>query len=93
MSIPEISEECIQAVKQKAAQATPWSYAKTFVEDTVDHNPHLVKEMKSLCQMMFPDSSSLTMGMAYMGVFYNCIKAQIEGEELDELFKSSEAEG
>ena len=93
MSIPEISKECIEAVKEKAAQATPWSYAKTFVEDTVHHNPYLVKEMKSLCQMMCSDESSFTLGMAYMGVFYNCIKAQIEGEELDELFKSSEAEG
>ena len=43
-------------------------------------------EMKSLCFNICKDSKSIALSMAYMGVFYNSIKAQIEANELKQLF-------
>ena len=86
MTLPQISKECIDAVKGKAEQYNPAVYAKNFIDEIEEKNPHLMGEMKSLCFNICKDSKSIALSMAYMGVFYNSIKAQIEANELKQLF-------
>ena len=86
MTLPQVSKECIEAVIGKAGQSSPAEYAKDFIEELEDKNPHLMNELKTFCVNTCKEPKSMALSMAYIGVFYNSIKAQIEANELKQLF-------
>ena len=45
-----------------------------------------MNELKTFCFNTCKEPKSMALSMAYIGVFYNSIKAQIEANELKQLF-------
>ena len=97
MSIPKIKESCVRAVVESAVRIPPEQFAAEFMAKNLVEQPKMLGGMMSICEGLTDalvgeeESTEETMAvriamLVCCAVTFNMIQAQIESEELEEMF-------
>jgi hypothetical protein len=97
MSIPKIKESCVRAVVDAAVRVPPDQFAAEFMAKHLVEQPKLLGGMMAICEGLTdaligdeePTEENMAIRIAMLtccAVTYNIIQAQIESNELEEMF-------
>tara|TARA_Y100000310_G_scaffold57427_1_gene52636 strand:+ start:124 stop:432 length:309 start_codon:yes stop_codon:yes gene_type:complete len=102
MGIPKIKESCVQAVVESAVRIPPDQFAAEFMAKNLVEQPKLLGGIMSICEglteALIGDDKENEEVMAVRiamltccAVTFNIIQAQIESNELEEMFAKDSA--
>jgi len=95
MTISQVTSECFIATASKAFQESPDRFAAATLLEMCDEQPALtegiIRLMNDLSEVAMPDDEEaqagvFTMSAAVVALMYKSLKAQVEADELNQMF-------